>query len=171
MSRKMKVLVAVLAAILVLAVGSTAVVMAQEEEPPPTPETEANGFLPRVAEILGISQEELTSAFQQAQQEMRQETFLRFLDRAVEEGRIAPEKADEFLEWWEQRPEVCDRLMQRMRIFNAIRSRQMLQQGPEAAKGLSLRAHIRQATHERQMQQQGVLPMRGGPATPPWLAK
>jgi len=158
MSKKMKVLVAVLAAILVLAVGGTAVVIAQEEEPPPTPETEANGLLPRVAEILGISQEELTSAFQQARQEMRQETFLRFLDRAVEERRITQEEADEFLEWWEQRPETCDRLL--------------------------LRARIHQATRSRQTQQQGILPMHGGPmwespkgprgwhsTAPPWLAE
>ena len=61
MSKRMKALIAVLAAILVLTVGGTAMVMAQEEEPPPTPETEANGLLARVAEILGISQEELTS--------------------------------------------------------------------------------------------------------------
>ena len=157
MSKRMKALIAVVVAILVLTVGGTAVVMAQDE-PTPTPEAGANGLLARVAEILDIPQEDLTSAFKQAQQEIRQETFLRFLDKAVEEERITQEEADEYLEWWEQRPEVCDRLMQRARICNAIR--------------------------DRQMQQQGTLPMRGsttwgspkGPrgwhsTAPPWLAE
>ena len=144
MSKRMKVLVAVVVAILVLAVGGTAVVMAQEEELPPTPETETNGLLARVADNLGISQEELANAFKEARQEMRQEAFLKFLDKAVEEGRITPEEADEIREWWEQRP--------------------------EAANGMLLRARICQATRSRQMQQQGILPMHGGPATPPWLA-
>lgn len=143
MSKKMKVLVAMLAAILVLGVAGTAVVMAQE--PPPQPETKAAGLLPRVAEILGIPQEDLVNAFRQAQQERRQEALHRFLERAVEEGRITQEEADEFLEWWEQRPDIANRLMLRARIFNAIR--------------------------EKQMQHQGILPGQGGPATPPWLAE
>lgn len=129
MSKRMKVLVAVLAAVFLLAVGGTAMVMAQDEEPAPAPETEANGLLARVAEILDISQEELADAFEQARQEMRQETFLRFLEKAVKEGRITQQEADEFLEWWEQRPETCDRLLLRARIHQAIGSRQMQQQG------------------------------------------
>jgi len=127
MSKRMKVLVATLAAVFLLAVGGTAMVMAQEE---PAPEAGANGLLARVADILGVvTEEQLADAFEQARQEMRQETFLRFLDRAVEEGRITQEEADEFLEWWEQRPETCDRLLLRARIHQAIGSRQMQQQG------------------------------------------
>jgi len=158
MSKRMKVLVAVLAAILLLSVGGTAMVMAQEEEPTPTPEAGANGLLARVADILGISQDELGNAFRQAQQEMRQETFLRFLDKAVAQERITQAEADEFLEWWEQRPETCDRLL--------------------------LRARIHQATGSRQMQQQGIMSMSDGPmwespkcprgwhsTAPPWLAQ
>lgn len=158
MSKKMKVLVAVLAAILLLSVGGTAMVMAQEEEPIPTPEAGANGLLARVADILGISQDELGNAFRQAQQEMRQETFLRFLNKAVEQERITQAEADEFLEWWEQRPETCDRLL--------------------------LRARIHQAIGNRQMQQQGIMSMSNGPmwespkgprgwhsTAPPWLAQ
>jgi len=68
MSRRIKVLVAVLAAALLLTVSGTAAVMAQEElEPTP----QANGFLARVAEILDIPQESLAEAFQQARQEMK----------------------------------------------------------------------------------------------------
>jgi len=70
MSKKVKVLISVVVAVLVLTVGTAAVVMAQEE---PAPEPRANGLLARVADKLGISQEELTDAFNQARQEMRQD--------------------------------------------------------------------------------------------------
>jgi len=86
MSKKMKVLVSVLAAILLLTVSGTAMVMAQEEpdeEPtPPALETEVRCFLARVADILDIDEEDLVNAFEQARQE----------------------QADEIREWWEQRP-------------------------------------------------------------------
>ena len=68
MSKKIKVIVAVVVAVLVLTVGGAAIVMAQEE-PAPTPQ--ASGLLARVAEILDIHQETLVDAFKQARQEMR----------------------------------------------------------------------------------------------------
>jgi len=108
MSKKMKVLISVLAAILLLAIGGTAMVMAQEEpEEESTPlalEAETNGLLARVADILDIDEEDLINAFEQARQEMREEVFIKALDRAVEEGRITQEQANEIKEWWEQRP-------------------------------------------------------------------
>jgi len=125
MSKRIKVLVSVLVAILLLAVAATATVMAQEEPTPP-PEVGAKGLLARVAEILDIPEEDLVNAFNQARQEMRQEAFIRALDKAVEEGRITQEEASEIKEWWEQKPEVLDRgLLWRARIFQAIRGRHM----------------------------------------------
>jgi len=56
MSKKMKVLVSTLVAVLLLTVGGTAIAMAQEEEEP-APQVEANGLLTRVAEILDIPEE------------------------------------------------------------------------------------------------------------------
>ncbi|MFC2014076.1 hypothetical protein ACFLU8_04285 [Chloroflexota bacterium] len=144
MSKRMKVLVAMLAAVFVLAIGSTAFVMAQEK-PTPAPEAGVKGLLTRIAGILNIPEEDLSNAFKQAQEEMRQEALQRFIDKAIDEGRITQEEADEYLEWWEQRPETCDRVMQRACSFNAIRG--------------------------RHMQQQGIMPMRGGTATPPWLGE
>jgi len=144
MSKKMKILIAAVAAILVLSVVGTTMVMAQEEEPAPAPETGANGLLPRVADILGISQEELVNAFHQAQQEMREDAFIKFVEKAVEKGIITQPEADEILQWWENRPEAADKLIPPARIFRAVRARHM---------------------------QQGILPMKGGPATPPWLGE
>jgi len=118
MSRKMKVLVSVLLAVILLTAGSAAAVMAQEdEEPAPQAEEaaapmEANGLLTRVAEILGIPEEELTEAFQQARQEMTQEgweeAFYQLLEKAAAEGLITPEEAEEIKGWWAQKPEALE---------------------------------------------------------------
>ena len=72
MSRKIKVLVSTLVAVLLLTVGGTAVVMADEEAVPEL-YAGANVTLARVAEILNIPQEELVNIFMQAKQEMREE--------------------------------------------------------------------------------------------------
>ena len=110
MFRKRKVLVSVLVAVLVpvllLTVGGVATVMA--DDPTPPPEAEANGLLSRVAQILDIPEDDLVDAFNQARQEMREEAHVRFLDRALENGRITQEEYDAIMEWWEQRPEALD---------------------------------------------------------------
>ncbi len=111
MSKKMKVLVSMLVAVLLLTVGGTAVVLAQEdEEPAPTPRAEASGLLARVAEILDIPEEDLVNAFSQARGEIRQErcegAFTQALEKAVEEGILTQEEAGEIREWWEQKPEA-----------------------------------------------------------------
>jgi len=103
----MKVLVSVLVAVLLLVASGTAIAMAQEEEEP-APPVESNGLLARVAEILGISEEDLIGAFGQARQEMRGEVFYEALDKAVAEGIITEEEAEEIAEWWQQKPDVLD---------------------------------------------------------------
>lgn len=128
MSKKVKVLVSVLVAVVFLAAGSTAIVMAQEElAPEEAPQAEANGLLARVAEILGIDEEDLVNAFNQARQEMQAEAFNRFIDKAVEKGLIDEDEAEEIKGWWGQKPGAFDRLCPRARISAAIRSRQMWQ--------------------------------------------
>lgn len=116
MSKKMKVLISVLVALLVLTVGGTTIAMAQEdEELEPqdeefTTEVESNCLLTRVAETLGIPEEELIEAFQQARQEMMEErweeTSNQALEKAVAEGLLTPEEAEEIREWWEEKPEA-----------------------------------------------------------------
>lgn len=107
MSKRLKIIVSVVMAIFMLAAGTIVPVMAQEETTPP--EAGARGLLARVAEILDIPQDDLSNAFNQAQQEMRQEAFEGALDKAVEKGRLTQEKANEIKEWCEQKPEVTDR--------------------------------------------------------------
>lgn len=105
MSKRIKVLVSMLMVVVLLAVGGMAMVMA-EEEPTPPPEVGAKGLLARVAEILEIPEEELVNAFKEARRDMREEAFVRALDRAVEQGRITREEANEIRKWCEQKPEV-----------------------------------------------------------------
>jgi len=109
-SKKRTVLVSVLMValvpVLLLTVGGVATVMADEPTPPPEVEVEANanGLLTRVAQILDIPEDDLIGAFKQARQEMRQETFIRFLDRALGNERITQEEYDAIIAWGEQRP-------------------------------------------------------------------
>ena len=152
MSRKVKVLVSVLVAAVLLTVGGATAAMAQGEPAlaaePGTKgylatgveprvgfgqssgnagDNMTTGLLARVAEKLGITQEELVSAFKEAQQEMREEAFIRALDKAVEEGLITQEEADEINEWWQQKPEALDQgLFRRARIFQGMRGQQRM---------------------------------------------
>jgi len=107
MSKKLKVLISAVVVALLLTVGATVTVMAEGEEEETTPPTEAseNALLERVADILGIDEEDLINAFEQAQQEMREEAFINRVNEAVEEGLITQEQADAIIEWWGQRPE------------------------------------------------------------------
>ena len=125
MSKRMKVLVSVLVAVLLLIASGTAIAMAQEEEEP-EPAVASNGLLTRVAEILGISEEDLANAFQQARQETREEAYFSFLDKAVAEGRLTQEEAGEIEEWWQQKPESLEQgLLRHACGFKAMRGEQM----------------------------------------------
>ena len=119
MSRKMKVLVSALVVVLLLTVGGTAVALADDEtEPVNVLPVETNGVLSRVAEILNIPEEDLAEAFRQAREEVREErceeAFNEALEKAVAEGRLTEEEADEIRGWWAQRPEALGQgLLQR----------------------------------------------------------
>jgi predicted DNA-binding protein (UPF0251 family) len=117
MSKKVKVIVSVLIAVALLTVGGVTTVMAHGKETAQTPEpgttalmatANTTGLLPRVAQILGISEETLTNAAKQARQEMRDEAISNWLAKAVEKGRLTQEKANAIKAWWEQRPAVLD---------------------------------------------------------------
>ncbi len=106
MSKKVKVLISILVAALLLTMGGVTMVMAEgEEETTLPPEASKKGLLERVADILEIDQEDLIDAFKQAKQEMKEEAFINRLNQAVAEGRITQEQADEIIGWWELRPD------------------------------------------------------------------
>ena len=119
MSKKLKVLIAVLVAIITLTVSGTMAVLAQDDDEPELDEEalieeldeivprarlfmasiESGELLSKVADILGISEEELEDAFARARQEIMaergEEAFYEFLDRAVAEDLITEEEARE----------------------------------------------------------------------------
>jgi len=125
MSKKLKVLVAVLTAVVLLTVGGAAAVLADDETTSTSNVTSTNNLLARVADKLGIAEEELANAFSEAQQEMREEAFTSYLDKAVEEGLITQEEANEIEEWQEQRPEAFNSLSPRQFGSGGLLNRNM----------------------------------------------
>lgn len=67
------------------------------------------GLITRVADILGLEEQQVQDAFDQARREMRDEKFEeqigQKLDALVESGRLTQEQADELREWYASRPD------------------------------------------------------------------
>ena len=88
----------------VIGLGS-ATVLAQESDG----ETSRLGLIARVANILGLEEQRVQDAFDQAGQELRDEQFEEMvgqrLEALVESGRITQEQADELREWYAERPD------------------------------------------------------------------
>ena len=125
MSKRMKVLVSVLVAVVLLTVGGVATVMADDGSTATDNETGRKGLQARVAENLGITDEELANAFKLAQQEMRQEAFIRFLDKALGNERITEAEYNAIIAWWDARPEAVDSLLPHALGTPALRARHM----------------------------------------------
>ena len=101
-------IIAVVVVGLIVAAGTYMVVptFAQETDKT-TKETPINKFLSKVASILGIEEEILTSAMEQAKQEIDDETKEELkakLQAAVDSGEITQEQADEKLEGFDNHP-------------------------------------------------------------------
>jgi len=100
--RKKFILIALLAAV-VLAGSTVGVVFAQSEN---NADEQPKTLLSRVAEILQIDEQALKDAFIQAQKEMQTEAVERYLEKAVEQGAMTQEEANQYLEWWRARPDI-----------------------------------------------------------------
>jgi len=55
---------------------------------------------------VALDLDQLRTAFTQAQREMREEAMQNRLQTLVEEGTITQEQADEYLTWWQSRPDL-----------------------------------------------------------------
>lgn len=66
-------------------------------------------FAARVAEILGLEEDTVADAMDQAKKEMHDEYVQAWLDKMVEKGRITQDEADQYKEWLDSRPEGLDR--------------------------------------------------------------
>lgn len=107
MSKKVRVIVSALVAVVLLVVAGTVTVMAagdnQTAAPPKTVQS-------RLAEKLGITEDRLANANKAVQAEIRDEALSRNLDKAVEKGRITADDATKIKAWWQARPAAVDKL-------------------------------------------------------------
>ncbi len=69
-------------------------------------------LMARVAEILGIDQQDLEDAFQQAMQERMGEAREDRCQALIDEGVLTQEQADEMQEWFESRPDNRDEMQE-----------------------------------------------------------
>jgi len=64
-----------------------------------------SALMAKVAEILGVDQDDLENAFTQAREELRDEAVQDRLDKLVENGVLTEEEAQEYADWLDERPE------------------------------------------------------------------
>jgi hypothetical protein len=75
-------------------------------------DTQYGAFLEKVSEIyqentgVAIDVQQLKTAFAQAQTEMQNEALQSWLQNLVSEGKITQEQADQYLQWWQSRPDT-----------------------------------------------------------------
>lgn len=140
MLKKWKILVPVGLAILLAATVFVVPVMADDDDEIEEPSGigslkgpfgwGSGDFLSKIAENLGIGEDELKNAisdvsgelFQERAKlredcleldpELRQERRQEAVDQLVEDGVITADEAEEIREWWSARPEACDKVFQ-----------------------------------------------------------
>ncbi len=93
----------VLLAVSLLAVVVPASVVLADDEPPKPPQ---DTLTTRVAEILGIDQQTLENALEQAQQEQWLKALENRLEQMVEKGVITAEQAQALKDWIKARPNI-----------------------------------------------------------------
>ncbi|UCC60295.1 MAG: hypothetical protein JSV02_00275 [Dehalococcoidia bacterium] len=118
MSRRAKIITITIAMLLLITVGLTTFVLAQEsaETEVDIAENPKQTFISKVANILGIEEEQLVNAFKQAHQEMKAEFFERCLQHALDNECINKQEADQIREWQQSMPDVLQDCGQKMRL-------------------------------------------------------
>ena len=104
MWRKKKFIIILLGTILIIIASLGGIAMAQDSED----ESKPDSLMARVADILGIEQQTVEDAFEQAQAEMREEALDKHLQNLVDEGILTEEEAAEYKTWLEARPDMTE---------------------------------------------------------------
>ena len=99
-----KLIVGILVATMALTGVLVGTVSADEEGPA----NHREALTARVAELLGIEQQDLEDAFEQAMQERMGEARDDRCQALIDEGALTQEQADEMQEWFESRPDMGD---------------------------------------------------------------
>jgi len=103
MSKWGRTALSVLLAVSLLAVVVPASVVLADDEPP---QPRQDALITRVAEILGIDQQTLENAFEQAQEEQWLKALENRLDQMVEKRVITAEQAQALKDWIKARPNI-----------------------------------------------------------------
>ena len=113
MSRKIKIMIAVAAGVTVLALGAGAIVMAADTTTPTTTTATAaksNTLFANVAATLGVTEQQLTDAFNTANAQAQSQKIDQALAQAVTKGTITQAEADAIKAWLTQKPAAADAL-------------------------------------------------------------
>ena len=96
------IIAAVLVAVVLIAATAT-IALAQGPDDNAGP---GHGLMARVAEILGINQQDLENAFKQAASEQREAAMDARFDKLVADGKITQQEADALKAWQAAKPDV-----------------------------------------------------------------
>lgn len=106
MSKRWKIILAVVAAVVVLSLAGGAIALAADGD---QPATTTNPLLARVAQLIGKSEADLTSALKQARQQAAGEAITKALDNAVTNNVITQADDDAIKAWLAQQPDPANK--------------------------------------------------------------
>jgi hypothetical protein len=114
MSKKIKILLAIVAALVVLTVGGGVAVMASGTTTPtttPTVTAKSNPLLAKVAQLLGngITEQQIVDAFKQAREQVNKDAITAWLAKAFENKTITAEEKAAIEKWYAQKPTTTDK--------------------------------------------------------------
>lgn len=122
MSKKLKIVVAVVAAVVLVSVVGVAVVATDGGTLTASGNVTAPGtsgnvtrpnhpFLSRLAQLLGKTDQQVADAMTQARGEMRDQAFFKLLDRALQNGKLSSQAEEDSIKaWWQAKPAAADKL-------------------------------------------------------------
>ena len=113
MWKSKKFVLIIILAIVAVVGGTTGLVMASTGDGGESQaETQHEALLDRICQIyeentgVAIDPDQLQSAFDQARDEMQDEALQSWLQKLVDEGKITQDEADQYLEWWQSKPDI-----------------------------------------------------------------
>ncbi len=98
------IIIAVLTSLVIVTTIGGVIMVRADSTPTPTPST--TSLMARVAAILGIDQQKLQDAFTQAGKEQQADSLKTYLNDQVTQGKITQQQADDYLKWWQSKPNV-----------------------------------------------------------------
>ncbi|MCX5999150.1 MAG: hypothetical protein NTU41_06015 [Chloroflexi bacterium] len=109
---KIKLMAIVAAAVALVALVLTTTVFASSSSSSATSLTNntRQDFIDKVASNLGLTSDQVTAAFDKAQNQTLDEQIQERLQEAVTNGTITQEESDQILEWWTSRPDALSKL-------------------------------------------------------------